>query len=77
MINSFPVGPAQPSSPSSPPKIIINNKHSTFPRLFVFNRTTLSIVNKKTFITLRGLTELRFSLKIFVNFHKNKEVILP
>ena len=23
------------------------------------------------------LTELRFSLKMFVNFHKNKEVILP
>ena len=34
-------------------------------------------VNKKNIYYPEWLTELRFSLQMFVNFHKNKEVILP
>ena len=51
-----------------------NKKLNTipFPCLFVFNKTTLSIVNFKK----KWLTELRFSLKIFVKFYKHNKVII-
>ena len=61
-----------------PPKNI-NKKiksESTFPRLFIFNRTTLSIVNKKHLLPCMTY-RVEIFLKMFLNFHKNKEVILP